>query len=104
MLPHLKPQRGQRQAAATHLRDHLTEAGHDVGAFRLLVVREDPRQNNNHSEHSAQVHLGDRQGEASIRKQASGMSQVLTLEPLYGKARDSSCVLVSLSGHKIYPF
>lgn len=26
----------------THLRDHLVEAGHDVGAFRLLVISKDP--------------------------------------------------------------
>lgn len=48
----------------THLRDHLAEAGHDVGAFGFLVVGKDPRQDDDQGKHGAQVHLG--------RKRASG--------------------------------
>lgn len=43
MLPHLGSCGDQRRMAATHLRDHLVEGGHDVGALCLLVVSEDPR-------------------------------------------------------------
>lgn len=38
------------------LRDHLTEAGHDVGTLGLLVVSKDARQQDDQDEHGAQVH------------------------------------------------
>lgn len=50
--------RGQRGTAVAHLRDHLTEAGHDVGTLGLLVVSKDARQQDDQDKHGAQVHLG----------------------------------------------
>lgn len=57
---------------ATHLRDHLFEAGHDVGAFCLLVISKDPRENDHQDKHRAQVHLGEEEGVSQRNRQWEG--------------------------------
>lgn len=51
----------------THLRDHLTKAGHDVGAFGLLVISKNPRQNNYQDKNGTQVNLGEEERQRSER-------------------------------------